>query len=87
MLSLFWSTLSALFGMALSALFVAAGLKAYARRRAMLAALQSIDDDAVRTIVDTGALTVEVEEPLDLREIGAEEERFWAEPWDEPEEV
>ncbi len=74
--------------MVLSVLVVTAGLKAYARRRAVLAAsLTSLDDDAIRSIVETGSLTVEVDEPLDLREIGEEEERFWSERWDEPEEV
>ena len=46
-----------------------------------------LPDDAVRAIVETGALSVEEDEPLDMREIEAEEERFWRETWDEPEEV
>jgi hypothetical protein len=84
MVALFWLV----FWGALSALVVAAGLKARARRRAALgAALPGVDDDAVRSIVETGALSVDADEPLDLREIGEEEERFWTETWDEPEEV
>lgn len=84
MIPLFWFV----FWMLLSALVVTAGLKSYARRRAVLAAgLPSIDDDAIRTIVETGALTIDVDEPLDLREIGEEEDRFWSESWDEPEEA
>ena len=84
MVALFW----VVFWTLLSALVVAAGLKTYAHRRAALAAgLPSLDDDAVRTLVETGALTIEVDEPLDLREIGEEEERFWSERWDEPEEM
>jgi hypothetical protein len=84
MVALFWFV----FWTLLSVLVVAAGLKTYAHRRAVLAtALPSIDDDAVRTIVERGALSIEVDEPLDLREIGEEEERFWSEHWDEPEEM
>ncbi|MBM4185124.1 MAG: hypothetical protein FJ207_13060 [Gemmatimonadetes bacterium] len=84
MVELFWLA----FWGVLSALVVAAGLKARARRRAALAAaLPEIDDDAVRSIVETGALSVDADEPLDLSEIGEEEERFWSETWDEPEEV
>ena len=84
MVELFWF----LFWALLAALLVAAGSKAYARRRAVLSAgLPSVDDNAVRAIVETGALTVDVDEPLDLREIGEEEERFWSERWDEPEEM
>lgn len=84
MVALFWFV----FWTLLSTLVVAAGLKTHAHRRAVLAAaLPSIDDDAVRAIVETGALSIEVDEPLDLREIGEEEERFWSERWDEPEEM
>lgn len=84
MITLFWFV----FWTVLSALVVAAGLKARARQRAHLgAAGPSVDDEAIRRIVETGALTVDTDEPLDIREIGEEEERFWAEPWDEPEEL
>ena len=84
MIPLFWFV----FWTVLAALVVAAGLKARARQRARLGAMGArVDDDAVRRIVETGALTDETDEPLDLREIGEEEERFWSEPWDEPEEL
>ena len=46
----------------------------------------SLDDEAIRRIEETGALTVDEEPPLDLDEIEEEEERFWSEQWDEPEE-
>ena len=43
-----------------------------------------IDDDMIRRIEEQGS--VEVEEPLDLDEVRLEEERFWSESWDTPEE-
>lgn len=46
----------------------------------------TVDDDAIRDIVDRGVLESDEEEPLDLREIDEEERRFWSENWDEPEE-
>lgn len=46
---------------------------------------QALDDDAIRRIVETGSLTVDQDPPLDLEEIEEEEERFWSETWDEPE--
>ena len=45
----------------------------------------ALDDDAVRRIVETGSLTLDEDPPLDMDEIEAEEERFWSETWDEPE--
>ena len=81
--ALIWFT----FWSVLALLAAAAGIRTYLRRRALLAAMSArLDDDAVRRIVETGALSLEVDEPLDLREIGEEEERFWSETWDEPEE-
>jgi len=88
MMRIFWPV----FWGILSALLVTAGLKARARKRAVLAAAQPrVDDVAVRAIVERGALGVEADEPLDLREIEEEEERFWAESsqeiLEEPEEL
>ncbi len=45
-----------------------------------------VDDTAVRTILETGALEDGVPEPLDLDDIDEQERRFWSESWDEPEE-
>jgi hypothetical protein len=82
MLSVFWL----LFWVFLAVLAVAAGLSLHFRRKDLLAAsLSKVDDDAIETILATGALYVEEDEPLDLREIDEEEERFWSETWDEPE--
>jgi hypothetical protein len=72
----------------LSALLVVAGLRARARRRASIrGAVPSVDDAGVLSIVESGSLSDDADEPLDPDEIRAEEERFWSEPWDEPEEV
>ncbi|HSH76146.1 MAG TPA: hypothetical protein VLA09_10725 [Longimicrobiales bacterium] len=82
MLTLFWI----LFWVVLSALTVAAGWSVYERRRRLLE--QSgprLDDDAIHRIVETGELFVDEDEPLDLEAIDQEEERFWSETWDEPE--
>jgi len=58
-------------------------------RRRLQAARRSevgyaISDDMIRQIETAGR--IEVEEPLDLKEIRAEEDQFWGESWDEPEE-
>ena len=72
----------------LTVLVIAACILVYVRRRASFSSpAPRVDDAAVRAIVETGALSVEEDEPLDMREIEAEEERFWRETWDEPEEV
>jgi hypothetical protein len=44
----------------------------------------ALSDDMIRQIEDSG--WVEVDEPLDYREIQEEEARFWEEPWEEPDE-
>jgi hypothetical protein len=43
-----------------------------------------LSDDMIRQIESSG--WIEVDEPLDHREIREEEARFWEEPWDEPDE-
>jgi len=43
-----------------------------------------LTDDMIREIETRGE--VEMEEPLDRERIAREEERFWEETWDEPEE-
>ena len=48
-----------------------------------------VDDDAVRRILEHGRIETpddEDDEPLDLDAIAREEEEFWKESWDEPEE-
>lgn len=43
-----------------------------------------LDDDLIRRIEAEGA--IEVDEPLDLEHVREEEERFWGETWDLPDE-
>ncbi len=82
--SLFWLVLWA----ALASLLLAAGilLRIRLRKRLGTGRKPEVDDDAVRRILETGALDDGVPEPLDLDEIEEEERRFWSETWDEPEE-
>lgn len=46
----------------------------------------TLDDAAVRSIIERGILVTDEDEPLDLDQIDEEERRFWSEKWDEPEE-
>lgn len=61
-------------------LVAAAGLAARRRTRA---ARRGLEDAHIRAIEEHGR--IELEDPLDLEEAAAEEERFWSESWDEPE--
>jgi hypothetical protein len=70
-----------LFGIVLA---LAAGFLHRSRLNAAIGADTSLSDDMIRQIEESG--WVEVEEPLDYREIQEEEARFWEEPWDEPDE-
>lgn len=45
-----------------------------------------VDDEAVRRIEETGRLETDEREPLDHDRIREEEDRFWSETWDEPDE-
>lgn len=45
-----------------------------------------LDDDAMRQIEKIGRLETDEREPLDHDHIREEEDRFWAETWDEPDE-
>jgi hypothetical protein len=80
MITLLWI----LFWALLAALMVAAGWSVYERRRQLAQSGPVVDDDAVRRILDTGELFIDEDEPLDLAEIDQEEERFWSETWEEP---
>lgn len=67
---------------ALGAVAVAGAWFAYRRRLARLVD-REISDADIRAIEASGR--VERDEPLDLDEAAAEEDRFWGETWDEPE--
>ena len=45
-----------------------------------------LDELAIRRIEEEGALFTEDPEPLDLKQISREEDDFWKETWDEPDE-
>lgn len=45
-----------------------------------------VDDEAMRRIEETGRLETDEREPLDHDRIREEEDRFWSETWDEPDE-
>jgi hypothetical protein len=51
----------------------------------------TVDDEAVRRILDSGRLPAAEDdgddEPLDMEEAARAEEEFFAESWDEPEEL
>jgi hypothetical protein len=53
------------------------------RRRLSRVRREGLDEGAIRQIESHGRL--EVDDPLDLEEAAEEEERFWGESWDEPE--
>jgi len=79
--------LGALVWFALGALAVLAGTAVRRRVRELRGSrTPTLDDEAVRRILEAGTLTVEDEPPLDLDEIEEAEDRFWSERWDEPEE-
>lgn len=83
MITLFWLV----FWAGLSALVVAAGVSLHTRRKDAIASdVPRVDDTVVDQIIDIGAVQIEEEEPLDLTDIDDEEERFWSESWDEPNE-
>lgn len=44
----------------------------------------SLSEEQIRRIEDTGTLERPAEEPLDLDEIERAEDEFWEESWDEP---
>ncbi len=58
-----------------------------ARRLLTRAPKSAISDSMVRRIEREGTLRVEEEEPLDRDRIRSEEDAFWSETWDEPEEL
>jgi len=70
------------------ALLAAAIFVVVRRRRRMKAPAQEnwLTDQLVQQIIEVGALSERQvpEEALNLEEIAKEEERFWTETWDEP---
>ena len=74
-----------LFGSVAAGLVIVAAIL-YVRRLREVRSPQVITDDMIERIETIGV--VDVDDPLDLRDIAVEEERFWEEePWEEPEEL
>src|SRR5688500_4880774 len=75
------------FPMVLAVIAGVAGVRYLIRLRADHSpeAPPTVDDDAIRQILERGTLSTGPE-ALDLGEIARAEEDFWAESWDEPEE-
>ena len=46
-----------------------------------------IEQDDIRRIEEEGVFLTDDPEPLDLKQIRKEEDEFWEETWDEPEEL
>lgn len=67
-----------------AAILVGAGGLIVRRRVLALRRDAALSDDAIREIEERGRL--ELEEPLDREHIHEEEQRFWEESWDEPDE-
>lgn len=57
------------------------------RRRREIAARTRVTDEVVRRIETVGRVDAEDVDPLDLDEVRAEEDAFWGQTWDEPEEL
>jgi hypothetical protein len=75
-------------GIILGFLAALAGIRYVMRLRETVgSASATLTDEQIRRIEDEGWIAVgaEDEEPLDLDDIAQEEERFWTESWDEPE--
>jgi len=70
----------------LTVLTVVAVVVRLLRSRARTGA-SSMTDDMVYQIEHQGTLRVEEREPLDIDDVRAEEDSFWSETWDEPEEI
>jgi hypothetical protein len=74
-----------LFGILMALLVAAAGLLYWRRLERLRPEDTRLTDDLIRRIEREGR--IELDEPLDWEEIRAEEEEFWRETWDEPEEL
>ena len=81
MIALFWLV----FWSGLASLVVVTGVTIHVKRKIAIAAVShTVDDGVIEEILETGVVVVDEQSPLDLKDIGDEEERFWSESWDEP---
>lgn len=71
----------------LAAVVLIGGLAARRRtRRTVEGDRPVVTDEVMRRIVEEGSLAPDEDEPLDEDRIREEEDRFWSEEWDRPEE-
>ena len=83
MLTFFWMV----FWAGLTVLAFLAGVSLRGRlRHEPVPTVPVVDDAAVRAILRTGLISSDGNAELDMQEIDEEEERFWSESWEEPEE-
>ena len=76
-----------IFWAGLTVLVVTAGVSLRMRLRDRVEKSRSIvDDAAVEEILATGALTTDEDSPLNIEQIDDEEQKFWSQTWDEPDE-
>jgi hypothetical protein len=73
-------------GLVLAMLALAAGVL-YLQRLKATVDPPRLTDEMMRRIETDGWLAPDEEEPLDIEAIAEEEDRFWSESWDEPEEL
>ncbi len=84
MINFFWSVLWFFLG----AVFAYAWISTRRRiRKSIEVPPPRIDQDDIRRIEEEGSLLTDDPEPLDLEQISREEDEFWRETWDEPEEL
>ena len=69
---------------ALAALVAVAGWRV--RHRLGRQTRSGVTDEVVRQIETLGRVDAEDVDPLDMERVRAEEDEFWAQTWDEPEE-
>ena len=83
MLTLFWL----IFWAGLTVLVVTAGVSLSMQLRSRVEKNRpSVDDAAIEEILATGALTTDEDSPLNIEQIDEEEQKFWSQTWDEPDE-
>ena len=83
MLTLFWL----IFWAGLTVLVVTAGVSLRMQLRSRGEKNRpSVDDAAIEEILATGALTTDEDSPLNIEQIDDEEQKFWSQTWDEPDE-
>ena len=75
------------FWLTLGLLVLAGGALIKGRLYLALRQENSLMEDDIRDIIDRGTLEVDEEQPLDLEEIEREEDEFWEETWDGPDEA